>query len=101
MRRWVTGTLILAIFGFVPNSARATTTDLSQWFLNATAFELALESGPGKRPVQNIAEPDFLGGKNSYGKQSCYVSNMSHDQLALPYFVGNWHLIRYDRKHHI
>jgi hypothetical protein len=89
MRRSLTCALIVAFLAIGLNPARATTADLSRWFLQATAFD-----APGT--FTKMAKPDFMPGDT--------LESMSRNGGSEfhPLFVSfPWQLVKYDRKHHI
>jgi hypothetical protein len=92
MRHLVELALTIAILGIALNSALASSVNVDAWFLRATAFD-----APGT--LKEMATPDFLCGKTfeSIFRSGCDV-RVSH---PVPYFYGEWELLRYDRKHHI
>lgn len=89
------GTLVMVMFCLVLGSARAAPPDLYAWFVRATAWQ-----APGTE--QKIAAPDFLGGErvfNDFRLQS--LCSFKFDTPALPSMSPFWHLLKYDRKHHL
>ena len=85
---------IIATFVSTLSSTQAKPADLSQWFLDATAWD-----APGTSAA--IATPDFLGGKRQIGDRAVQsLCNVDYG-AGLPSIYALWSLLAYDRKHHI
>lgn len=91
MRHMVRCALCASLFGLALAAAGAATPNLDAWFLRATAFD-----APGT--MAKITAPDYIGGKDSRGEQSCYLPVAPTKSV---WFLHNWFLRYYDRKHHI
>ena len=94
MRLLVIFAHIIAMFVSALSSTQAKPADLSQWFLDATAWD-----APGTSAA--IATPDFLGGKRQIGDHAVQsLCNVDYG-AGLPSIYALWSLLAYDRKHHI
>jgi len=89
MRRSLVCAPLIVSFAIALNPARATTANLSRWFLQATAYD-----APGT--FTKIARPDFMPGDSL---ESMSRNGGSEFHPLFVYFP--WQLVKYDREHHI